>query len=215
LQPIVTLRPRSLWTWIPLRTILRKALPRLRTKRPAAIRPLRLRPLRTTLRRLRITSTVHVLTLRPARLKTGPAISIALRLIRSKIATPRRPPLTIALTARLSRLPRPAWLRFATLRIIARGTAHKAPVAPHVKFVPGDLAIAFAIQLLQYFRRIFHLLGVDHTIVIRIEHVEERGPEPASIATLSIRPRPGHRRQSLRRIGWLRRLRRIVLRTER
>jgi hypothetical protein len=174
----------------------------------------------------------------PAPRRTHLTVTIAPLLIGAKIAATLRTHLAIALAARLPRLIRPRLRLARLLRIAILRTPHEAPIELREKLIRRDAPIAAAIELLQHLRRILHLLLIDHTIVIRIEQIEERRPHPAPIARattatlpirarLAIRPLPiairplpvaiAITRQALRRIRRLGRLRglwRRVLRAE-
>lgn len=63
------------------------------------------------------------------------------------------------------------------------------------KFIARQFPVALSIELLEHLGRVFHLLGIDDTIVIRIEQIEERGRHAvppaetlAPLATRSLRP---------------------------
>lgn len=181
-RPFVATRlwPRILRTGLGLRTILRlllaaplhillealahllAALHLLREPLP----PLLLKLLLALLPRLRATV---------AALRCRARTILRSRILRRRIASiiairSRRTPLALTFTALGSRL---SWPRII-VTTIARTALHGAPIRLLEKFIACHPSIAPAIEPPQDFRRVLHLLLIDHAIVIRIEQIEER-----------------------------------------
>jgi hypothetical protein len=96
-------------------------------------------------------------------------------------------------------------LPWTTAPVISFRPAHETTVALREKLVGRNLPVPFAIQFLQDLRGVFQLLGIDDSIVIRVQKLKDAG-QPATIArsttALAIRSRPAGW-QALWRIRWL------------
>jgi hypothetical protein len=154
--------------------LLHPALPHFAGKLAALI-PLRLRPTitpsglgttigpRSRILRLGTAWTTGIRTLRPAGLETRTATPIATLLVRSRISAPHPSSVAIAVATRLARLP-----------IISARTAHEITATlPTEELFPSDPAISLTIELLEHLGCVLQFLGIDYSIVVRIEQVED------------------------------------------
>ena len=83
--------------------------------------------------------------------------------------------LSISLRAAALGSLRALWARSVLISGTTLRTLHPLGCAGRQQFVPGNLAIAIAIELFQNLGRVLHFLGIDDAVVIGIEGVE-KGP---------------------------------------
>jgi hypothetical protein len=91
------------------------------------------------------------------------------------------------ISARLPRLP--------GLRMLARRTAHAAHLRE--KLVACNAAIVAAVELLQCLRRVLQFLRIDHSIVIRVQQVEQRRATAHAMSSIARPTSAGSVRPSL------------------